>query len=276
MKDVASLAGAAMSVAEACGLIFSVLLSTTVTKFVERNSGVPLYRQIKKILVDEIRSDDQSPLMTEQELIRRFRVSRAPIRQALQELADEGIVYRERAKGTFPVRRPTVERPATLKFGGLVGYLTEQGLKPVNRVSGVERMSPPLEVATALRLGPGDRVLTFLRSVIVKGRPLSSARIYINSPEEFTPTAAALEASGSAIALLEEQFGIVLPLSEHHVRAELAGEADAAELEVEAGSAILVLETVAFTREGPPALWRRAIQPAGEFTYIFTSTSPSD
>jgi GntR family transcriptional regulator len=242
----------------------------------ERSSGVPLYRQIKRILIDEIRrSPGESPLMTEEELIRRFRVSRAPIRQALRELSDEGIVYRERAKGTFPVRRPIVERPATLKFGGLVGYLTEQGLEPVNRVSGVERVPPPPKVAKALQLGPDDCVLTFFRSVIVNDRPLSSARIYINSPDGFAPTAAELEESGSAIALLEAQFGIVLHHSEHHVWAALAEEVDARELEAEVGSAMLVLETVFFTREGQAAAWRRAIQRAGEFTYIFTSMSPS-
>jgi GntR family transcriptional regulator len=248
-----------------------------VNKVIERSSGVPIYRQIKKILIEEIRqSDDESPLMTEEELIRRFRVSRAPIRQALRELTEEGIVYRERAKGTFPVRRPTVERPATLKFGGLVAYLTDQGLDPVNHVSGVERVSPSSDVAKALGLAPGDTALTFLRSVIVKGRPLSVARIYMNSPEEFAPTAAELEASGSAVTMLEAQFGVSLLHSEHHVRAELAGEADAVKLEIPVGSAIMALETLVFTREGPPALWRRAIQPAGEFTYIFTSSSSSD
>jgi GntR family transcriptional regulator len=249
-----------------------------VSNTIERDSGVPLYRQIKRILVDEIRrSEDASPLMTEEELIRRFRVSRAPVRQALRELTDEGIVYRERAKGTFPVRRHTVERPATLKFGGLVAYLAEQGLEPVTRVSGVERVAPPLKVAAALGLDANDRVLTFLRTVIVKGRPLSSARIYITSPEEFSPTAAELEASGSAITLLEAQFGIVLQRSEHHVSAELAEEADAKELETDVGSAMLVLETAVFTREGRPGVWRRAIQRAGEFTYIFTtSAAPSD
>ena len=243
---------------------------------IERHSGVPLYRQIKRILVEEIqRSPGTSPQMTEDDLIRRFRVSRAPVRQALRELTDEGVVYRQRAKGTFPVRRPAVERPATLKFGGLVGYLTEQGLEPVNRVSGVERTVPPPKVAQALRLGAGDRVLTFFRTVIVEDRPLSSARIFINSPDEFAPTAADLEASGSATELLEAQFGIVLQHSEHHVWAELADEADALELDVEIGSALMVLETVVFTREGHPTLWRRAIQRAGEFTYIFTSTWPS-
>jgi GntR family transcriptional regulator len=253
------------------------LLCLTVTNVVDRSSGMPLYRQIKRILLEEIRrSDNESPLMTEDELTRRFRVSRAPVRQALRELTDEGIVYRERAKGTFPVRRPTVERPATLKIGGLVAYLAEQGLEPVTHVEGVERVAPPPEVAKALRLGPNDRVLTFYRSVVVKQRPLSSARIYINSPPEFSPTEAELEASGSAMSMLEAQCGIVLPHSEHHVSAGLAGEAEASQLEADVGAAILVLETIAFTREGPPVLWRRAVQRAGEFTYVFTSTTSSD
>ncbi len=242
----------------------------------ERHSGVPLYRQIKRILIEEIRgSSDEGPLMTEEELIRRFRVSRAPIRQALRELTDEGIVYRERAKGTFPVRRPVVERPATLEFGGLVGYLSEQGLKPVSLVSDVERTPPPPAVAAALQLGPADRVLTFFRSVIVNDRPLSCARVYMNSPEAFNPTAEELMESGSGIALLEAQFGIRLQHSEHHVSAALADEVDARELDAEVGSAMLVLETVFFTREGQPTAWRRTVQRAGEFTYIFTSESPS-
>jgi GntR family transcriptional regulator len=249
-------------------------LSTIVTNVVDRSSGVPLYRQIKRVLLEEIRrSDNESPLMTEEELIRRFHVSRAPVRQALRELVDEGIVYRERAKGTFPVRRPTIERPATLKIGGLVAYLAEQGLNPVTHVSGVERVSPPLEVRTSLRLGPSDVVLTFFRTVVVKRRPLSSARIYINGPEEFFPTVAELEASGSAVSMLESEYGIVLPHSEHHVSAGLAGEADAKELKVNLGAAMLILETIAFTREGPPVMWRRAVQRAGEFTYVFTSTT---
>lgn len=242
----------------------------------ERHSGVPLYRQIKRILVEEIRqSTGEGPLMTEEELIRRFHVSRAPIRQALRELTDEGIVYRERAKGTFPVRRPTVERPATLAFGGLVGYLSEQGLKPVSQVTDVERVPPPPAVAAALQLGPDDRVLTFFRSVIVNDRPLSCARIYINSPDAFNPTAEELMASGSGIALLEAQFGIRLQRSEHHVSAALAEEVDARELESEVGAAMLVLESVFFTREGQPTAWRRTVQRAGEFTYVFTSESPS-
>lgn len=48
--------------------------------------------------------------MTEEALITCFHVSRAPVRQALKELGDEGYVYRERAKGTFRERVTTAVR----------------------------------------------------------------------------------------------------------------------------------------------------------------------
>lgn len=62
----------------------------------DSSSGVPLYRQIKDILRAEVAegiADPRRP-MTEAQLLSRFEVSRAPIRQALKELADEGYVYR--------------------------------------------------------------------------------------------------------------------------------------------------------------------------------------
>ncbi|WP_205760009.1 GntR family transcriptional regulator [Arthrobacter sp. PAMC25564] len=89
----------------------------------DRTSGVPLYRQIKQILVGEMRAGAGTDglAMTEEALLKRFHVSSAPVRQALKELVDEGYVYREQAKGTFPVQGLNVQRPATLKRVGVRG-----------------------------------------------------------------------------------------------------------------------------------------------------------
>ena len=89
---------------------------------IDRSSSVPLYKQIKEILIKEIQAavgDYGRPISTENELVERFHVSRAPVRQELKELVDEGYVYRERAKGTFPVQELPV-RPPGLELGGLV------------------------------------------------------------------------------------------------------------------------------------------------------------
>jgi GntR family transcriptional regulator len=65
------------------------------------------------------------PISTEYELVERFRVSHAPVRQALKELADEGYVYRERAKGTFPVQELPV-RPPGLELGGWFDFFVNR------------------------------------------------------------------------------------------------------------------------------------------------------
>ncbi len=109
------------------------------------SSGVPLYRQIKEILRREVAEgivDPQKP-MTEVQLLSRFDVSRAPIRQALQELASEGYVYRKQGKGTFPVVGTRVQRPADVRSGALYQYLSDTGLHPTGKVTGVGGWSRP-------------------------------------------------------------------------------------------------------------------------------------
>lgn len=239
---------------------------------VDRGTGVPLYLQIKQILAAEILAGGaDAPGMTEQGLTERFRVSRATVRQALQELVKEGLVYRERSKGTFPVERLDIDRPATLQVGGLLGYLADQGLNPSSKVEDVHRAVPPPEVAAALGLDPGETVLTFGRRVYAGGQPISLALVHLRSPEDFLPTAAALEAAGSGIQLLEQVHGVRVARSEHRVWATAANAREAAALGLDEGAPVLILETLMRTREGRPVVWRRIADHADTIKHTFVA-----
>ncbi|WP_188195924.1 extracellular solute-binding protein [Nonomuraea sp. SYSU D8015] len=64
----------------------------------------PLYEQLKARLVADIRAGRFGPdgrIPTEQELCEEFGLSRTPVARALTELAQEGIVLRQRRRGTF-------------------------------------------------------------------------------------------------------------------------------------------------------------------------------
>lgn len=234
-------------------------------------TGVPLYRQIMGILRAEIaegRIDAQEP-MTEEKLLARFGVSRAPIRQALSELANAGYVYRKQGRGTFPVTGARVDRPADLRTGNLFAYLEDQGLHPSSEVAGIERVRPPAEVGRRLGIAGDERVLHFTRSISADGRPLSENNVYVRSPEEFAPTEAELKDGGSAFALLERGFGIVLDRAEHEAWATAATAEQARALRVEPGSPLLVIDTLFYARGGVPAGWRTAVHHAEEFKFHF-------
>jgi GntR family transcriptional regulator len=239
----------------------------------DSSSGVPLYRQIKEILRTEVAegvADPRKP-MTEAQLLDRFRVSRAPIRQALQELANEGYVYRKQGKGTFPVTGPRIQRPVNVPAGALYQYRSESGLHPSGKVTGVERVEPPARIRDLLGLDPKERLLHFSRLISVGEQPLVDADVYIRAPEEFSPTAAELDDEGSAFRLLERAFGIAQARAEHEAWATAATAAQAATFGVEPGSPLLVIETLFFTTGDRPAGWRTAVHQAENFKYRFST-----
>lgn len=74
---------------------------------VDRNSPIPIYYQLKLHFKQQMEANTLRPgdrLPTEMELCEVFNVSRAPIRQALTELAREGYLYRRAGQGTFVAR----------------------------------------------------------------------------------------------------------------------------------------------------------------------------
>jgi len=65
---------------------------------------IPIYYQLKTLLLEEILSGRYSPearLPTEHELCDQYAISRTPVSRALSELADEGVILRHRRRGTF-------------------------------------------------------------------------------------------------------------------------------------------------------------------------------
>ena len=237
------------------------------------SSGVPMYKQIKEILRREITSGTADPAtpMTEAQLLERFGVSRAPIRQALSDLTTEGFVYRKQGKGTFPGVGARVDRPADIRPGGLSQFLTDKGLKPTSRVSDPERVIPPSRIRSRLGLPEDEQLLHFTRLMSVDGEPLVDADVYIRSPEGFLPSVEYLQEKGSAMDLLEREYGIILDRAEHEAWATAATAEQARALGVAEGSPLLAIETIFFSTGGVPAGWRLALHQAEEFKYHFVT-----
>ncbi len=69
----------------------------------DASKPIPLYFQIKTLLMEQISSGAYLPgdqLPTEHEICDMYGISRTPVHRALSELADEGVVIRQRRRGT--------------------------------------------------------------------------------------------------------------------------------------------------------------------------------
>jgi len=79
---------------------------------IDRDSPIPIYHQLKSLILEQIesglwRSGDRIP--TEQELCQLYQISRSPVRQALNQLAREGVLTRHPGRGTFVNERASAE-----------------------------------------------------------------------------------------------------------------------------------------------------------------------
>lgn len=247
---------------------------------IDRRSAVPIYYQLKQILLEWLRTaedgserPDQAgrvPFLTEEELVQRFHISRAPVRQALKELVDEGYLYRERSKGTFRV--PGAIRNASSRLGGLVHHLRQQGLEPQSQVSEVGRIEPPEQVRQLLKAASGVTMFGLTRLILLDGKPLARVRTYLDVPETFQPGKEDLEQAGTVFVLLERDLGMSMPRGEQQIWATGAAKDEAHLLRISERDPILVTTTTMYTREGDVGGWSRSIHRADDYKYVFTVT----
>jgi DNA-binding GntR family transcriptional regulator len=104
-----------------------------------RDSGIPLYVQLRELLRTRILGGEwgeQDTLPTEDVLATSFRVSRATVRNALDDLVQEGLIIRRAGLGTFP--RPPKMMLRMERFLSFSDDMRERGLEPTSRLLNVE------------------------------------------------------------------------------------------------------------------------------------------
>jgi GntR family transcriptional regulator, N-acetylglucosamine utilization regulator len=147
-----------------------------------REGPLPLYHQLKRVILREIESGHWQPdaqLPTEDELARRFRVSKITVRQALRDLATEGFIRREQGRGTFVERRRLQQGPRELT--SFTSEMRGHGLVPASKVLEQATVPAAPEVATALAIEPGAAVFRLRRLRLADRQPMGIQTAYLTS-----------------------------------------------------------------------------------------------
>lgn len=111
------------------------------------------------------------PLPSESALAERFGVSRMTARQAMQSLAAEGLVSRQRGSGTFIAPQPLHRHSGPLM--SFTEDMRRRGLIASSRLMTAELRQPRGEEVNALRVASGQRVVAISRLRLADGRPMA-------------------------------------------------------------------------------------------------------
>jgi GntR family transcriptional regulator len=213
-------------------------------------SAKPAWVQIEERLADRIESGEIEPgmrLPAERELAAALSVSRMTVRQALASLAARGLVERGVGRGTFVRRSPPVEHDLT-RVAGFTEQVERHGLPAGARIVAAAIASAPAHVAVALELAAGAAVLRVERVRLADDQPIALEDTWL--PAERFPGMLDRDLSGSIYALMRDHYDSEPVSATERLEPVAAREHEAAALEVEEGSPLMLVVRVAYAADG--------------------------
>jgi GntR family transcriptional regulator len=230
-------------------------------------SPVPLYAQIKDILRARILDGSYQPhqqMPSESEMMASFNVSRITVRQALNDLQNEGLIFRIHGKGTF------VSKPKAFQdLGRLQGFgeaMRQMGYETFARVLSIKSVVPSAQVAEKLQLAKRSRVTELQRVRFLNREPISLDVTYV--PLAIGNRLAKEDlAARDVFVILENDYGIALGHAELQIGSTLADESLATQLKVEEGSPVLFIERTTHTADGTPIDYEHLYYRGDAFQY---------
>lgn len=178
-----------------------------------RAKGTSLHHQLFLALREEIIRGDyapRSPIPREEDLGKRFGVSRITVRRALTDLETLGLVEKQQGRGTFvradvPAPRP----PATLS---LIESLRQVANETKAEVLKLERTAPPRAVAEMLQLETGALAVYVMRLRRLDATPVMVTEAWVPDTLGMRLTRALLQKKALYEILMEHKivFGRVV------------------------------------------------------------------
>jgi GntR family transcriptional regulator len=215
---------------------------------------IPLYHQVEINLRHRIKSSEFKVgdiIPSEEALGKEYNVSRITVRQAMAKLEEDGLIKRQRGKGTFVVKKDT---DITLnKSIGPIEYAIFKGLGPKYeiRLLKSEPISVPESAAAALEIEENEQVWGIVRVRLVDGKPMGFITNYLPmdigsrlNPEDIEKR--------PILNSMETRLGITLVEAEQLIDATIADAHLAELLEIRVGDPLLRLVRNTYDSTGRP------------------------
>ena len=236
----------------------------------DRKSRIPLHLQAQEMLrklIEKQEYKDGKLLPNEVDLAEQLHISRNTLRQAINQLVNEGLLVRKKGVGT------------KVAFKGITGGVQHWhsfsqemkmlGVEVKNYELLVQFRKPTPEIASFFGIDPETRCVVMERlrgntdRPFVKFISFFNPRLPITGDENFNLP---------LYEMLEADYGIVVKTSKEEVSARLAGDKLAEKLEIAAGDPVLIRKRFVLDENDVPVEYNIGYYRADSFTYSLVAT----
>lgn len=233
----------------------------------DKNSHIPIYIQIEEILkrkiyLEEYKIGENIP--SERELSLQYDVSRMTVRQAITNLVNSGLLYREKGRGTY-VANPKLEQPLM----GLTSFTEDmkaRGMEPSSKLIRFEKMIPPIDIARDLFLEPDEEVFYVVRIRNADKKPMAIERTYI--PVKVYPELDEKKVMGSLYTIIEAKHHQKIGNAIQVMEAAIVSKEESEYLHLSSSAAVLIIKRISYFVDGVPFELVRSTYRADRYKFI--------
>lgn len=223
-----------------------------------RSEGIPIYVQIREALRAEITREvlkRGEKLPSENELASQFKVSRMTIRESIEDLVDEGLLYRRHGVGTF-VAYPHLQRDHT-RLTSFFDKAENDGVHVRATLLNKDVLSAKPKIAQALDIPVGSKVIRVKTLRFADNVPITVHDAYV--PHELFACILNENLEVQHLWTLFEKSGYKVKRAIQRLEAREATKDIAHLMKIKEGAPILFKERTVYADDGTPV----------EFTYCY-------
>jgi GntR family transcriptional regulator len=147
---------------------------------IDKDSIIPIYYQLIQYIKAQIEKGlwkENDIVPSERELCEKFQISRMTVRQALESLVNEGVLYRKRGIGTF-IAKPKVDQGLT-RLTNFTTDMLSRGMEPGSKTLETNILNASEEIAQKLGIKQGEKVIELCRLRLANGEPMAMERAFL-------------------------------------------------------------------------------------------------
>jgi GntR family transcriptional regulator len=225
---------------------------------------IPAYVQLKESLLEKIRKGEfpvGGLIPSERELADTLKISRMTVRQALNELVLDGVLVRERGRGTF-VTIPKLEQKNIMSFSDTV---RQKGLEPSATVLRFETLEASKALCAVLDLEKGEKIYNLKRLRSAGGIPVAIEQNYI--PEKYCPKLDQYDLTSSLYNIFKNNYSFNISFVDHVITSSKPGKEEKELLSISGSVPILKVTCTNYTENNLKLFFEESVYRSDEYQY---------
>lgn len=231
---------------------------------INKKSPIPVYYQLRNLILKKIQDGEYGAgalIPSERELSDSLNISRMTVRQALSQLVVEGVLFREKGKGTF-VSNTKIQQKNIMSFSDTV---RSKGLTPSTKVIFMSRETELADVNEMLGLANGEAVYAVKRLRMADNIPVAIEEAYI--PEKYCPALEKYDLTLSLYQIIKNEYSYKIEFIDNTIEAVKPVKDERDLLDIPASTPVLKISGISSTDDGKKLMFERNVYRSDMYSY---------